>query len=194
MGEFVNLAEAKQVPPLELPDVYAYCTYATVVREAFRGFPQLGRFTGLKHNQIREDFGRLDREIIELRGQAIAANCRANANPPPGHNGPRVDDKSEMVLLNLLFPQQRPRIPVRKMLTKAGCAIQALKPCFMMGPQAVAQYLTPGGVKFDLVIMDEASQLKPEEAIGAIARIAAGGQLVVVGDPKQLPPTSFFRG
>jgi very-short-patch-repair endonuclease len=59
----------------------------------------------------------------------------------------------------------------------------------MMGPQAVAQYLTPGVVKFDLVIMDEASQLKPEEAIGAIAR---GGQLVVVGDSKQLPPTSFF--
>lgn len=59
----------------------------------------------------------------------------------------------------------------------------------MMGPQAVAQYLAPGVIKFDLVIMDEASQLKPEEAIGSIAR---GGQLVVVGDPKQLPPTSFF--
>ena len=58
-----------------------------------------------------------------------------------------------------------------------------------MGPQAVAQYLTPGAISFDLVIMDEASQLKPEEAIGAIAR---GAQLVVVGDPKQLPPTSFF--
>jgi very-short-patch-repair endonuclease len=59
----------------------------------------------------------------------------------------------------------------------------------MMGPQAVAQYLTPGAVTFDLVIMDEASQLRPEEAIGAVAR---GRQLVVVGDSKQLPPTSFF--
>lgn len=58
-----------------------------------------------------------------------------------------------------------------------------------MGPQAVARYLAPGVIKFDLVIMDEASQLKPEEAIGSVAR---GGQLVVVGDPKQLPPTSFF--
>ncbi len=80
-------------------------------------------------------------------------------------------------------------MPVRKILARAGRAVQALKPCFMMGPQAVAQYLTPGAIAFDLVIMDEASQLKPEEAIGAIAR---GGQLVVVGDPKQLPPTSFF--
>jgi very-short-patch-repair endonuclease len=58
-----------------------------------------------------------------------------------------------------------------------------------MGPLAVAQYLEPGAVEFDLVIMDEASQLRPEDAIGSVAR---GKQLVVVGDPKQLPPTSFF--
>jgi very-short-patch-repair endonuclease len=59
----------------------------------------------------------------------------------------------------------------------------------MMGPQAVAQFLKPGVLEFDIVVMDEASQLKPEEAIGAIAR---GKQLIVVGDPKQLPPTGFF--
>jgi very-short-patch-repair endonuclease len=94
-----------------------------------------------------------------------------------------------MALLNYLLPQQRPRMPVRKMLKRAGHAVQALKPCFMMGPQAVAQYLSPEAVTFDLIVMDEASQLKPEEAIGAIAR---GSQIVVVGDPKQLPPTSFF--
>jgi very-short-patch-repair endonuclease len=60
----------------------------------------------------------------------------------------------------------------------------------MMGPLSVAQYLAPGQLKFDLVVMDEASQLKPEDAIGALAR---GGQIVIVGDPKQLPPTSFFQ-
>jgi very-short-patch-repair endonuclease len=60
----------------------------------------------------------------------------------------------------------------------------------MMGPLSVAQYLAPGQLKFDLVVMDEASQLKPEDAIGAIAR---GGQIVIVGDPKQLPPTTFFQ-
>ena len=60
----------------------------------------------------------------------------------------------------------------------------------MMGPLSVAQYLAPGQLKFDLVVMDEASQLKTEDALGAIAR---GGQLVVVGDPEQLPPSSFFE-
>ena len=75
------------------------------------------------------------------------------------------------------------------MMRRAGCAIQAYKPCFMMGPHALAQFIEPGTVKFDIVVMDEASQLRPEVAIGAIAR---GTQLIVVGDPKQLPPTSFF--
>ena len=69
-------------------------------------------------------------------------------------------------------------------------ALVALKPCFMMGPLSVAQYLAPGQLKFDLVVMDEASQLKPEDAIGALAR---GGKVVIVGDPKQLPPTNFFQ-
>lgn len=189
LSEFVELLERKRIKPDELSDAYAYCTYSTITREAFRNIPQLGRFTGLKHNQIRDEFKRLDKEIIALRGKAIAYECTRKASPPPGRNGARVDDRTEMVLLNYLMPQQRPRMPVRKILTRAGGSIQALKPCFMMGPQAVAQYLAPGVIKFDLVIMDEASQLKPEEAIGSVAR---GGQLVVVGDPKQLPPTSFF--
>src|SRR5690606_12147477 len=75
------------------------------------------------------------------------------------------------------------------LMRRSGGAISALKPCFMMGPMSVAQYLAPGRMKFDLVVMDEASQVRPEDALGAVAR---GAQLVVVGDPKQLPPTSFF--
>jgi very-short-patch-repair endonuclease len=95
-----------------------------------------------------------------------------------------------MSLIKLLLPQQRPRVTVRNLINRAGKALQELKPCFMMGPQAVAQYLTPGNIEFDIVIMDEASQLKPEYAVGAIAR---GKQLVVVGDSNQLPPTNFFN-
>lgn len=189
LTQFVEALENKLIPSDRLVDAYAYCIYNTIIKAAFRNIPQLGRFTGLKHNQIREEFQRLDKEIIKLRGKAIGYDCARGAFPPSGRSGARVDDKSEMVLLHYLLPQKKPRMPVRKMLMRAGGAVQTLKPCFMMGPQAVAQYLTPGAINFDLVIMDEASQLKPEESIGAIAR---GSQLVVVGDPKQLPPTSFF--
>jgi superfamily I DNA and/or RNA helicase len=80
-------------------------------------------------------------------------------------------------------------LPIRQLLQRPGSALVALKPCFMMGPMSVAQYLAPGRIAFDLVVMDEAPQIKPQDALGAVAR---GAQLVVVGDPKQLPPTSFF--
>jgi hypothetical protein len=80
-------------------------------------------------------------------------------------------------------------MPIRKLMTRAGSTIQKIKPIFMMSPISVAQYLPPGSINFDLIVIDEASQVRPEDALGVIAR---GGQLVVVGDRKQLPPTTFF--
>ncbi|VTR42368.1 Uncharacterised protein [Serratia fonticola] len=68
-------------------------------------------------------------------------------------------------------------------------AIQALKPVMMMSPLSIAQFLVPGCQKFDLLVMDEASQIQPVDAIGAIARC---GQVVVVGDETTITPTSFF--
>ena len=79
--------------------------------------------------------------------------------------------------------------PVRQLIQRAHGAIKAIKPCFLMSPMTVAQTLEPTKHFFDLVIFDEASQLTCEDALGAIVR---GKQLVVVGDPKQLPPTNFF--
>ncbi|HVZ27218.1 MAG TPA: DUF3320 domain-containing protein [Rhizomicrobium sp.] len=75
-------------------------------------------------------------------------------------------------------------------MEEAGEAIQRFKPVFLMSPLSVAQYLKPGLLTFDLLLIDEASQVRPEDALGAIARC---GQLVVVGDDRQLPPTSFFN-
>jgi hypothetical protein len=74
-------------------------------------------------------------------------------------------------------------------MRRAGKTLQQAKPCFMMSPPSVAQYLAHGSVTFDLVVIDEASQMRPEDALGALAR---GRQAIVVGDPMQLPPTGFF--
>lgn len=186
---YVTVLETGTVPPDKLNDAFIYRFYASLAQAAFEKSSTLRRFSGRRHTSVREEFAELDKEIIKLRGRQVAHECRKHNVPPEGNHGVRVDEKTEMRLLEHLIPQQRPRVPVRKMLKRAGGAIQALKPCFMMGPQAVAQFLEPGGLHFDIVVMDEASQLRPEEAIGAIAR---GTQLVVVGDPKQLPPTSFF--
>ncbi len=86
--------------------------------------------------------------------------------------------------------KRRGQRAVRKLMTDAGNAIQRLKPIFLMSPLSVAQFLPPGKLVFDMLVIDEASQIAPEEALGAVARAK---QVIVVGDHKQLPPTNFFK-
>ncbi len=189
LGDLISVMESGKVSPDHLPNTFGYRFYSSIAARLFRSYPTLEQFAGTTHETIRAEFAILDHDIIKLRGLECAHKTAQKCFPPQGTGGTRVDDKTELSLLNYLLPQIRPRMSIRKMMRQAGRAIQAFKPCFMMGPQAVAQFLEPGAVKFDIVIMDEASQLKPEEALGAIAR---GKQLIVVGDPKQLPPTTFF--
>ena len=84
-------------------------------------------------------------------------------------------------------PKSRRRL--RELVADMGPELTTLAPCMLMSPLSVAQYLPAELALFDLVIFDEASQITPWDAVGAIAR---GKQLVVAGDPKQMPPTSFF--
>jgi SpoU rRNA methylase family enzyme len=186
---FVTLMEEGKLHSRSLPDAFAYRFYASIAELLFQSTPHLSRFNGVRHSTVRSEFAELDKQIIKLRGQQISIQCVSQAKPPAGFPAAKVGEKTEMELIKHLMSLTTPRTPVRQILRRAGRAVQALKPCFMMGPQAVAQFLEPGHLDFDIIVMDEASQLKPEEALGAIAR---GKQLVVVGDPKQLPPTSFF--
>lgn len=189
LDHFAEILEQGHVEPEYLRDAFGYRFYSSIAESLFRRTPALQRFSGGVHGNLRADFARLDRELIELRGKQIAHQCRQLARPEQGSSGTRVSEKTEMALVQHLLPQSRPRISLRELLARAGTSVRQLKPCFMMGPQAVAQYLSATPEMFDVVIMDEASQMRPEQAIGAIVR---GKQLVVVGDPKQLPPTSFF--
>src|SRR5262249_4130626 len=95
----------------------------------------------------------------------------------------------ELVVVQTELRKRSRHRPLRQLLGQAPNAVLAIKPCLMMSPLSVAQYLNPQHHKFDLVIFDEASQITPEDAIGAVVR---GSQVVVVGDSKQLPPTNFF--
>lgn len=79
--------------------------------------------------------------------------------------------------------------PVRQLVNEMGSSLTSLTPCLLMSPLSVAQYLSADQQLFDLVVFDEASQITVWDAIGAIAR---GKNVIVVGDPKQMPPTNFF--
>lgn len=80
-------------------------------------------------------------------------------------------------------------VSLRKVVTESFGLLSDVFPCMLMSPLSVAKYLDMKPGLFDLVIFDEASQLGTPDAVGAIAR---SGSVVVVGDPKQLPPTRFF--
>ncbi len=95
----------------------------------------------------------------------------------------------DMAIIRGEVERKKGHMPIRRLLDRAGATIQRIKPVFLMSPLSVAQFLPPGRLEFDLLIIDEASQVKPADALGAIARAR---QIVVVGDKQQLPPTSFF--
>lgn len=169
-------------------DLVRYVTLATVAINEAQKDPVLSKFGSDRHNKLLAKFREMDDRLRWVASRDIGN--RLVKNPiPAGRTGTRVGELTEMALLRHEMQKQRRHVPIRKLLHRAGNALIGLKPCFMMGPLSVAQYLAPGRVSFDVVIMDEASQMRPEDALGAIAR---GRQLIVVGDPKQLPPTSFF--
>ena len=173
----------------QLTSAVDYVFYRSAAEQILNLDPRLRRHSGASHDQLRAQFQELDREFIDLRRRLLATRVR-DREIPEGNNQGRVADLTELALVRHVAGQVRPRIAVRDLLRRAGRAMQALTPCWMMSPMSVAQFLEPGYLQFDLVLMDEASQIRPEEALGAVAR---AGQLVVVGDQMQLPPTSFFQ-
>ncbi|MBW0000185.1 MAG: DUF4011 domain-containing protein [Verrucomicrobia bacterium] len=165
-----------------------YLTWEPLARRLQRAHPALRSTLG-KWDAVQEQFQARDREFQALTRRMIATRL-AQRPVSAGINAARTGGKTELALLQHQIGLQVPRGSVRDVLSRAANAVLALKPCFMMGPLAVSQYLARGKFQFDLLVLDEASQMRPEDALGAMARCR---QCVIVGDNKQLPPTSFFE-
>jgi very-short-patch-repair endonuclease len=189
LDKLTALGDARALETSELGAAFRFAFYNTLARSIFSEQPELSQVTGVTQEQVRQQFAAADREAIRLYSERVASIIDRRYVPDGERSGP-VRDWTEMALIVKEINKQKRHIPIRQLFQRAPRALLGLKPCFMMGPLSVAQYLAPGKMKFDLVVMDEASQLKPEDAIGALAR---GGKVVIVGDPKQLPPTNFFQ-
>jgi very-short-patch-repair endonuclease len=189
LDRLTALAENRTLEPHELGRAFDFVFHNTLARSVFAGHDELSQVTGVTQEQLCRQFAAADKEAIRLYSHRVAALIDQRPVPSGNQSGP-VRTWTEMALITNEINKQKRHIPIRQLILRSANALVALKPCFMMGPLSVAQYLAPGRLKFDLVVMDEASQLKPEDAIGALAR---GGQVVIVGDPKQLPPTTFFQ-
>lgn len=151
--------------------------------------PELRYFRLEDHEQRIDEFQRLDHEIIERAFQRIRQKLLSESDRP-SLNQCFVADSSELGILKRELEKRRRRLPIRQLFQKVPRMLMRLKPCLMMSPLAVSTYLDSDDYYFDLVIFDEASQVCPWDAIGAIYR---GKQLIVAGDQKQLPPSRYFE-
>lgn len=155
--------------------------YESAMKRALKKRNLLLNFSGITQDRIVKEFRRLDNERIR--------NTRYEVIHKHFQGIPKGGNAGEIGIIRGEIRKKRRHRTLRKLLRETGKAIQAIKPVFMMSPLSVAQYLEPGEIEFDLLVIDEASQVSPVQAIGAVARC---NQIVVVGDNKQLPPTNFF--
>jgi very-short-patch-repair endonuclease len=148
--------------------------------------PLLANFSGASQAYKIKEFQKADMRFQELTQHYIQAKLRGRIPTGKELTG---ELKDEAGFLRHESQKQKMHKPVRDVLNRTAAVLPRLKPCLLMSPLSVAQYLDSKNHTFDLVIFDEASQIATWDAVGAISR---GKQLICVGDPKQLPPTNFF--
>ena len=147
--------------------------------------PVLSAFNRISQDKAIRTFSVKDTEQFEINKAKIRAELSAKR--------PSLDmiaPGSALAILLREGEKKRKQKSIRSLLTETGELIQRIKPCFLMSPLSVSTFLAPNSVHFDVVIFDEASQIFPQDAIGAIYRAK---QLIVVGDSKQMPPSNFFN-
>lgn len=144
----------------------------------------LKKFAGPSHESTIERFCKMDADVSATAAKYIAAKA---AGMVPDRNG--ADTPEEYGVLARELTKKTRHKPVRALVNEMGASLTNLTPCFMMSPLSVAQFLPANFSLFDLVVFDEASQITTWDAVGAIAR---GNNVLVVGDPKQMPPSNNF--
>jgi hypothetical protein len=168
-----------------IPDVFERSVLDQWHAHAVDAEPILREFDPARHDQRVAQFRTLDREHLAASRRHVAGTLEARL---PGLAAAQIASSEPAIIMREAQKKTR-LLPVRKLFAQIPTTLRRLKPCFLMSPLSVAQYLAADAEPFDLVVFDEASQICTHDAIGAIAR---GRQVIVVGDSRQLPPTSFF--
>ena len=181
---FLEALEQKQLAPDQLLSAFELAFARWWLPDAIGRNAVLRAFQSFSHEEAILEFRRLDDEARSMAADHVK-KCLNRILP-------KIDQPSRQSELGLLRHQmqlQRPSRTIREVIAGMPESFGKLAPCLLMSPLSIAQYLPASQPLFDVVIFDEASQITTWDAIGAIAR---GRQTVIVGDPKQLPPTNFF--
>jgi superfamily I DNA and/or RNA helicase/very-short-patch-repair endonuclease len=131
----------------------------------------------------------LDSKIFKNQNKQLIENL-TSIEITEGVSRGLASELSEKSLIKREIDKKRAHIPFRQLMKRAGKALREYKPCYMLSPISLSQIVNPEPEIFDVLIVDEASQMKIEDAIGSILRAK---QVIIVGDPMQLPPTNFFN-
>ncbi|GAA4241807.1 hypothetical protein GCM10022254_72160 [Actinomadura meridiana] len=141
--------------------------------------PRLTPVRAVERDRLAERFRELDRALVAGAHAQVIEACNARRPRPNVGQAAVIQREAE---------KRGRHMPVRTLLDRTAETVPLVKPCFMMSPLTVSQFLPPG-YRFDVVIFDEASQVRPQDAVNCVYR---GDSLIVAGDQKQLPPTDFF--
>jgi len=186
LSELTKAYESGEVATEQLRTSFDRTFYEQWVSWATQQSEVLARFFSPEHERKVHEFRVTDDQYLKLTRRELTS--RISAKKPPA--APGANEQSETGVLNRQRRLRRGHMPIRGLFQKIPNLLSRLKPCLLMSPISVAQYLDASHPPFDLVVFDEASQIPVWDAVGAIAR---GKEVVVVGDPKQLPPTNFFQ-
>lgn len=185
LSSLLDACESGKVEVDEISKSFDNAFYQQWLNKVMDEDSTLRSFNRAEHERQVQQFREADRDFL----QKTQAKVRGllGANIPTGSDA--TSPNSEMGILLKEIRKKRRHMPTRKLFQKLPNLMPRLKPCALMSPLSVAQYLDAAYPAFDIVVFDEASQIPVWDAVGSIAR---GNQVVVVGDSKQLPPTSFF--
>lgn len=184
VGPFLETYLEEGHPASDIVDTFKRNLYTQWLNQIYRD-TDLESFSATEFDNLVAEFRRLDeqqREYAKAEIQHRVTNRRPQTELQHANS-------SEQVTLSREVQKSRRHMPLRELFAEAPSLITDLKPCFMMSPLSVAQYVQLGTIEFDTVIFDEASQIMPQDAVSSLIR---GDQVIIAGDSKQLPPTSFF--
>jgi len=181
-----NAVESGSVNKENAVDAFRCNVYYALALKYISVDESLSTFRSNSFEQTIKEYHALIDEYSRLTVQELVAKLSSQV-PVSGSAGA---SSSELGILKRAIKSNGRMMSIRKLFNEIPALLRRLCPCMLMSPISVAQYIDPSFPKFDLVVFDEASQLPTSEAVGTIAR---GENVVVVGDPNQLPPTSFFK-
>lgn len=185
MGAIVRLMETEEVALPQLKNRYLARYFYEVSNKQIASTPEADMFNGMLFDEKVNRYKDLARRYQDMSRDELVNRLLARAKAASTN----AEWSTQSVLLHKVIANGGRGLTIRRLFQQAPDVLAHFCPCLLMSPMSVAQYLEMQPQMFDLVIFDEASQIPTNEAVGAIAR---GKTIVIVGDTKQMPPTSFF--